>query len=115
MPTPEQLERLAFTEVKEGSPLHALVAEHRQKPVPDSRDWWQEVAQGLGVRAFDLKAQRDEILEALKAARDLLVGCQKHAGYIPGQGYSATLTEYEMTLVRGIKSMDAIIGEAEGK
>lgn len=68
MPTPEQLERLAFTEVVEGSPLHQLVTEHQQKPAPDSRDWWQEVAQGLGVRAFELKAQRDELLVALRSA-----------------------------------------------
>jgi len=115
MPTPEQLERLAFTEVAEWSPLHQLVAEHRQKPTPDSRDWWQEVAQGLGVKAFDLKAQRDELLAALKAARDLLVGCQKHAGQIPGQGYSATLTEHEMTLARGIESLDAIIARSEDR
>lgn len=70
MPTPEQLERLAFTEVMEGTPLHQLVTEHRDKPAPDSRDWWREVAQGLGVRAFELKAQRDELLAALKAVSE---------------------------------------------
>lgn len=48
---------MASTEVKEGSPLHQLVSEHRQNPVPDSRDWWQEVAQGLGVRVFDLNGE----------------------------------------------------------
>ena len=55
------------------------------------------------------------LLLALKAARDLLVACQKHAGQIPGQGYSATLTEHEMTLARGIESVDAIIGQSEGQ
>lgn len=67
MPTPEQLERLASTEIRDGSPLHRMITEH-QKPVPDSRDWWQEVAQGLGVRVFCLKAERDELLTALRGA-----------------------------------------------
>jgi hypothetical protein len=26
-------------------------------PEPDSRDWWQQVAAGLGVRVFDLEQQ----------------------------------------------------------
>jgi hypothetical protein len=55
----------------------------------------------------------NELLKALKAARDLLVGCQKHAGQIPGQGYSTTLTEHEMALARGIESVDAIISQVE--
>lgn len=68
MPTPEQLEQLAFADVSDGSPLHQLVTEHRQKPTPDSRDWWQEVAQGLGVRIHVVKTERDELLAALKSA-----------------------------------------------
>lgn len=27
------------------------------KPEPDSREWWQQVAAGLGVRVFDLERQ----------------------------------------------------------
>lgn len=57
----------------------------------------------------------NELLTALKAARDLLVGCQKHAGQIPGQGYSATLTEHEMTLAKGIDSLDGIIRQVVGQ
>lgn len=57
----------------------------------------------------------NELMAALKAARDLLVGCQKHAGQIPGQGYAATLTEHEMALAKGIESVDAIISQADGK
>ena len=67
MPTPEQLERWASTKIQDGSPLHQMITEH-QKPAPDSRDWWQEVAQGLGVRVFDLKGERDELLAALRRA-----------------------------------------------
>lgn len=101
MPTPEQLERLAFTEIQEGSPLHQLVTEHRQKPVPDSRDWWQEVAQGLGVKAFELKAQRDELLEALKSLRALIrdLGVQ-----------DADDAWYE-----AVERADAVIAKVEGK
>ena len=115
MPTPEQLERLAFTEL-EGSTLQQLVTAHRQKPVPDSRDWWQEVAQGLGVRAFDLKAQRDELLAALKASRDVVVSYQKTAGYVPEQGgYSTRMTDAEHKLAQAVGDLDAIITNAEGR
>ena len=116
MPTPEQLERMAFTGVKDGSPLHQLVTEHRQKPAPDSRDWWQEVAQGLGVKTFELKAQRDELLTALKAARDVLVGYQKHAGYLPEQGgYSTRMSDAERQLAQAASDLDSIITKAEGR
>ena len=58
-----------------------------------------------------LQDQRDHLLEALEAARNLLISCQKHSGWLPEQrGYSTTLTEHEMTLARGIESLDAIIG-----
>jgi hypothetical protein len=83
MPTPGQLERLAFTEVQEGSPLHQLVTAHRQKPAPDSREWWQEVAQGLGVRAFELKAQRDDLLVALKSVAPDVCLEHCHGGFVP--------------------------------
>lgn len=35
-------------------------------------------------------------------------------GHIPGQGYSATLTEYEMAVAKGLDSLDSIIAKAEG-
>jgi len=39
----------------------------RVKPLPDSTEWWQEIAQGLGVTIHDLKAQRDLLRAALVA------------------------------------------------
>jgi hypothetical protein len=49
----------------------------------------------------------------LRAARDLLVACQKHAGWLPEQrGYSTTLTDHEMTLARGIESFYTIIARS---
>lgn len=72
---------------------------------PSSREYEE-----LRRHRDELQDQCDELLTALEAARDLLVACQKHAGYLPEQrGYSATLTEHEMTLARGIQSLDIII------
>jgi hypothetical protein len=40
------------------------------------------------------EAARQQLLDTLTAARDLLVGCQKQAGYLPQQGgYATALTE----------------------
>jgi hypothetical protein len=56
------------------------------------------------------EAARQQLLDTLTAARDLLVGCQKQAGYLPQQGgYATALTEAEMTLARGIASLDDIL------
>jgi hypothetical protein len=44
-------------------------------PVPDSSEWWREVAQGLGVRCFDMERALDaawqDIHEWMRFAREL--------------------------------------------
>lgn len=35
------------------------------KPVPDSREWWQEIAQGLGIKLFDANAEIERLRAAL--------------------------------------------------
>lgn len=34
---------------------------NRAKPEPDSREWWREVAQGLGVKCFAAQAAHDAL------------------------------------------------------
>jgi hypothetical protein len=55
----------------------------------------------------------NELLAMLKAARDVLVGYQKHAGYLPEQGgYSTRMTEAEHQLARAVSDLDAVIAKA---
>src|SRR4051812_46701963 len=110
MPTPEELERLASPEVKAGSPLHQLVTEHRQKPIPDSRDWWQEVAQGLGVKALELKAQRDELLTALKRALET-IRVWHNMGHYAGEADRVWALYQDSP---EMKQINAAIAKAEG-
>lgn len=74
MPTPEELDRRTVVAVAAGSPLRQMVDAHREgvatKPKPDSAEWWQEVAQGLGVTIHILRAERDALLAELKNIAD---------------------------------------------
>lgn len=52
------------------------------------------------------------LVDALKASRDLLVGCQKYMGKVPGQGcYSSTMTQEEKNIADGIASIDTILAQ----
>ena len=46
-----------FGECRAVAPVEDAVPVAKAPPEPDSRDWWQQVAAGLAVRAFDLEQQ----------------------------------------------------------
>jgi NTP pyrophosphatase (non-canonical NTP hydrolase) len=56
------------------------------KAVPDSREWWQEVAQGLSVKAFDLERERDEARLAHQCSEAVLsMAVSRLGGLVEGQ------------------------------
>jgi hypothetical protein len=58
----------------------------------------------------------NELMAALKAARDVLVAYQKQAGYLPEQGgYSTRMTDAEHKLARAVSDLDLVIAKAEGE
>ena len=47
----------------------------QSKPIPDSTEWWKDVAQGLGVKLFDAESARDAFhadIASLRIAYDAL-------------------------------------------
>lgn len=52
--------------MKEG-PLKPLTNLQIPKPVPDSKEWWQDIAQGLGVVIHELKAEVADLKAKLAA------------------------------------------------
>lgn len=97
MPTPEQLDRLANPKIEEGSPLHQLVTAHRQKPAPDSREWWQEVAQGLGIKIHTLKADADRLRAALRTKIAEIEQRADSASFKDAPGGSYVVTQSAVT------------------
>jgi hypothetical protein len=54
------------------------------------------------------------LLHALTAARDVLAGYQKQAGYLPEQGgYSTRMTDAERNIARAVSDLDTIIAGAK--
>lgn len=61
-----------------------------------------------------LDEERSDLIGALTALRELLIGLQKRAGYLPEQGgYSTTMTSEELEIVQAIKSLSVIIARAD--
>jgi hypothetical protein len=67
------------------------------------------IANHLKARAEDADPHEPFAIEALKGAREALVAFQHEAGIIPGQGFSALMTEGERKAAQAIEAIDSLL------